>query len=76
MRQTLFKFANACAFVWASSRVTVSARAKMAGWFFGARPASLISTTRSNEELYVGFYWRDRQDAIHPGEEGLIHWKP
>ena len=29
-----------------------------------------------NEEVYVRLYWRDKEEAAHPGEEGLIHWKP
>jgi hypothetical protein len=28
------------------------------------------------EELYVRFYWRENEDAAHPGEEGVIHWRP
>jgi hypothetical protein len=29
-----------------------------------------------NEELDVRFYWKDKEEAAHPGEEGLIHWRP
>jgi hypothetical protein len=29
-----------------------------------------------NEELYVRLYWRDKEEAARPGEEGLIHWRP
>lgn len=29
-----------------------------------------------NEELYVRLYWRDEPEAAHPGEEGVIHWRP
>jgi hypothetical protein len=35
------------------------------------RLASLL-----NEELYIRLYWRDKEGAAHPGEEGIIHWKP
>jgi hypothetical protein len=29
-----------------------------------------------NEELYIRFYWKDGEDSAHPGEEGIIHWRP
>lgn len=29
-----------------------------------------------NEEVYVRFYWRENDGAAHPGEEGIIHWRP
>lgn len=29
-----------------------------------------------NEELYVRFFWRENDGAAHPGDEGIIHWKP
>ena len=29
-----------------------------------------------NEELYIRLYWRDESEAAHPGEEGVIHWRP
>jgi hypothetical protein len=29
-----------------------------------------------NEELYIRLYWRDKEEAAHPGEEGVIHWRP
>jgi Type I restriction enzyme R protein N terminus (HSDR_N) len=28
------------------------------------------------EELYIRFYWRENDDAAHPGEEGVIQWRP
>lgn len=32
--------------------------------------------TLLKEELYVRFYWRENGDAAHPGEEGVIQWRP
>lgn len=29
-----------------------------------------------NGELYIRLYWRDKSEAAHPGEEGVIHWRP
>ena len=29
-----------------------------------------------NEEICVRFYWRENDGAAHPGEEGIIHWRP
>lgn len=30
----------------------------------------------TSEELYVKFYWRETEGAAHPGEDGVIHWRP
>ena len=32
--------------------------------------------TLLREELYVRFYWRENGAAAHPGEEGVIQWRP
>jgi hypothetical protein len=29
-----------------------------------------------NEELNIRLYWREEPDAAHPGEEGVIYWRP
>ena len=33
-------------------------------------------STLLKEELYIRFYWRENEDAAHPGEEGVIQWRP
>jgi len=40
-------------------------------WYLAWRLAKEL-----NSEIMVGFKWRERAGAAHPGEQGLLHWKP
>jgi hypothetical protein len=38
--------------------------------------AALHLAKKTNLEIQVRFQWRDKEDAAHPGEEGLLRWSP